>query len=88
MNIATFLQFQFIAGMNESNLVVQVRTTRVGDVNATGFTGIAVKEGNTETIQVNLLSTGKYDNIPFAKHLNPSGTAPPPPPHHQMFVRV
>jgi hypothetical protein len=38
--------------------VVQVRTTRVGDVNATGFTGIAVKEGNTEVVQVNLRSGG------------------------------
>ena len=38
--------------------MVQVRTTRVGDVNATGFTGIAVKEGNTEVVQVNLRSGG------------------------------
>ena len=47
-----------IPGMNESKLIVQVRTTRVGDVNATGFTGIAVQEGNSEVIQVNLQSSG------------------------------
>ena len=38
--------------------MVQVRTTKVGDVNATGFTGIAIKEGDTETIQVNLQPGG------------------------------
>lgn len=46
-------------GNNESTLVVQVRTTRVGNANATGFTGIAVKEGNAEVIQVNLKPKGK-----------------------------
>ena len=40
--------------------MIQVRTTRVGDVNATGFTGIAVKEGNTEIVQVNLRSGGMH----------------------------
>jgi hypothetical protein len=47
-----------ISGTADSNLVIQVRTTRVDDVNATGFTALAVKEGDAETIQVNLLSTG------------------------------
>ena len=48
-----------MSGVNESSLVIQVRTTRVGDsINATGFTAIAVKEGNTEVIQVNLKKTG------------------------------
>ena len=48
----------FFPGTNDSSLVIQVRTTIVGDANATGFTGIAVKEGNGEMIQVNLNSTG------------------------------
>ena len=46
------------AGNNESSLVVQVRTTKVGNVNATGFTGIAIKEGNAEVVQVNLMPGG------------------------------
>lgn len=39
--------------------MVQVRTSRVNFVvNATGFTAIAIKEGETETIQVNLNVSG------------------------------
>lgn len=48
----------FATGTNESSFVVQVRTTRVGSVNATGFTGIAVKEGNSEAVQINLKQEG------------------------------
>ncbi|XP_046852402.1 uncharacterized protein LOC124445696 isoform X2 [Xenia sp. Carnegie-2017] len=48
-----------IPGNNKSSLVVQVRTSRVNFVlNATGFTAIAIKEGETETIQVNLNVSG------------------------------
>lgn len=43
--------------------MVQVRTTRVGDVNATGFTAIAIKEGYSETIQVNLNASGRLKGI-------------------------
>ena len=46
--------------LGNSSLEVQVRTTKVGDANATAFTGIALKEGTSETVQVNLRSTGKY----------------------------
>jgi hypothetical protein len=45
-------------GTSNSKLVIQVRMTRVDDVNATGFTALAVREGNAETVQVNLLSPG------------------------------
>jgi hypothetical protein len=45
-------------GTNKSSLVIQVRTTKVSDTNATGFTGIAVQEGNSEVVQVNLRSAG------------------------------
>jgi hypothetical protein len=48
----------FFLGTNKSSLVIQVRTTKVGDTNATGFTGIAVQEGNSEVVQVNLRSAG------------------------------
>ncbi len=56
--------------MSESKLDIQVRTTRVGDVNATGFTAIAMKEGNTEVVQVNLNSAGivhcrVHNNLPY-----------------------
>ena len=55
--------FSFLViGTVNSNLSIQVRTTRVGNVNATGFTALAVQEGNAETIQVNLLSTGNEHN--------------------------
>ena len=50
----------YFLGTNDSSLVIQVRTTIVGDANATGFTGVAIKEGNGETIQVNLNSTGMH----------------------------
>lgn len=52
--ILNIIFYIFISGQNESKFVVQVRTTRVGSVNATGFTAIALKEGDTEVIQVNL----------------------------------
>ena len=45
-------------GTNDSKLIVQVRTTIVGSINATGFTGIAVQEGNSEVVQLNLESSG------------------------------
>ncbi|XP_028416182.1 uncharacterized protein LOC114539806 [Dendronephthya gigantea] len=47
-----------IPGTSGSSLVVQVRTTRVEDINATVFTGVAIKEGNSEVVQVNLVKTG------------------------------
>ena len=60
LNIAQhfLMQFLFLTDTTNSSLLIQVRTTRVGNVNATGFTALAVKEGNAKTIQVNLLSTG------------------------------
>ena len=48
-----------VSNIGNSSLEVQVRTTKVGDANATAFTGIALKEGYSETVQVNLRSTGK-----------------------------
>ena len=47
----------FKTGNNASSLEVQVRTTKVGDANATGFTAFAIKEGNSQVIQVNLNAT-------------------------------
>ena len=41
--------------------MVQVRTTKVGNVNATGFTGIAIKEGEAEVVQVNLMPGGNAE---------------------------
>jgi hypothetical protein len=60
--------FVLAPGDNESSLVVQVRTTRVGNVNATGFTGIAIKEGNAEVIQVNLMPGGIVTRIIRFQH--------------------
>ena len=54
----SLIDWFILSGMNESKLEVQVRTTRVGDVNATGFTALAMKEGNAEVVQMNLNSTG------------------------------
>ncbi|XP_046854018.1 mucin-like protein [Xenia sp. Carnegie-2017] len=48
-----------IPGNDASSLEVQVRTTRVGNANATGFTAFAIKEGNSQVIQVNLNTTTK-----------------------------
>ena len=48
----------FFEGTSESSLRIQVRTTRVGDVNATGFTAVVVQEGNGDIVQANFRSPG------------------------------